>query len=192
MDKTKKVLSKLLQESAKTYTDEMFEWYQTRTLKHINLVRKYIDKLDMSDSEKELRKENHDTSKFEESELVPYIWITWKYYCLDNKLTFDDYNPPEDLDDIMNNATHHHITQNSHHPEYHSPDKTNLLNRDDRDKPPEEMVDATKMGDDDIKEMCADWSAMSEERGTNTPQEWAKRNVNIRWKFNKKTRRINL
>jgi hypothetical protein len=31
--------------------------------------------------------------------------------------------------------------------------------------------------------MCADWCAMSEELGTNSPKNWADKNVNIRWKF---------
>ena len=51
-----------------------------------------------------------------------------------------------------------------------------------RDKPPEEMIDATKMPDLDIAEMVADWCAVSEERG-NTPKSWADKNVNVRWKF---------
>ena len=38
------------------------------------------------------------------------------------------------------------------------------------------------MIDDDIKEMVADWCAMSEEKG-NTPKEWADKVVNKRWKF---------
>lgn len=165
-------------------TDEMNEWHDTRTNKHINFVREYIDKLpDMSDEDKESRKEAHDQSKFEAPEHEAYVWVTWKYKCMDDGKNFEDYNPPEDIDDLMNQATHHHITTNSHHPEYHSPDQQDLLNRDDRDKPPEKMVDATSMPDLDIMEMCADWSAMSAERGTNTPQEWAKSNVNVRWKF---------
>jgi len=32
---------------------------------------------------------------------------------------------------------------------------------------------------------CADWAAMSEEKGTNTPQGWAGKNINKRWKFTK-------
>jgi hypothetical protein len=33
--------------------------------------------------------------------------------------------------------------------------------------------------------MVADWASVSEERG-NSPKSWAKKNVNVRWKFNKK------
>jgi len=58
----------------------------------------------------------------------------------------------------------------------------NLINKNDRDEPPAEMVDATKMPDLDLAEMVADFCAMSEEKG-NTPQSWADRNVNKRWKF---------
>lgn len=165
-------------------TKEMNDWYNKRTSNHIALVRKYIDKLDMMPSDRADRKRNHDLSKFKAPEYDPYVWITWKYRCADTGQNFEDFNPPTNIDEMMNTATHHHITTNSHHPEYHSPDQTNLLNRGDRDKPPSKMVDATLMPDGDIKEMCADWAAMSEERG-NTPQDWAKKNVNIRWKFTK-------
>jgi hypothetical protein len=44
------------------------------------------------------------------------------------------------------------------------------------------MVDASKMPDVSLAEMCADWMAMAEEKGTN-PLTWAEKNVNIRWKF---------
>ena len=90
----------------------------------------------------------------------------------------------------MNNASNMHVNSNSHHPECHSNQTDNLINRDDRDRPPEEMVDATKMTDLDIAEMVADWSAMSEEKGTNTPMEWADKNVNIRWKFKKEQKEL--
>jgi hypothetical protein len=76
----------------------------------------------------------------------------------------------------------HHVKSNAHHPESHTEQKGELLNRENRDKPPKEIVDATKMGEIDIIEMVADWCAMSEEKGGN-PKDWADKNVNIRWKF---------
>jgi len=82
----------------------------------------------------------------------------------------------------MHEATTHHVTQNSHHPEAHSPTTDNLINKEDRDKPPSSIIDATTMPELDIAEMVADWCAMSEEKG-GTPREWAERNVNVRWQF---------
>ena len=159
---------------------EMVTWYKERTNRHINFVRKYIDKLpDMMESEKEVRKRKHDSSKFSEPELSPYIWISWKYKCLaDPDKNFEDYNPPSNIDEMMNKATHHHVTTNSHHPEFHQ--DTKLEERDSE----RSIVDATKMPDVDIMEMCADWCAMSEELN-NDPYEWAKNTVNKKWKFTK-------
>ena len=57
-----------------------------------------------------------------------------------------------------------------------------MINRQDRDKPPSEIIGATKMPILSVGEMCADWFAMSEEKKTN-PKTWADKNVNIRWKF---------
>jgi hypothetical protein len=72
---------------------------------------------------------------------------------------------------------------NLHHPEYyHVGPVVDFINREDRDKPPKTMVNATKMPDLSIAEMVADWLAMSEEKKTK-PKEWADKNVNIRWKF---------
>ncbi len=59
-----------------------------------------------------------------------------------------------------------------------------VINEEDRDEPPDDIIDATKMGDIDIIEMVADWCAMSEERG-NHSKDWADKNVGVRWKFDK-------
>lgn len=82
----------------------------------------------------------------------------------------------------MNESTQHHVLNNSHHPEFHSDKRVGVINRSDRDKPPSEIIDATKMPDIDIGEMCADWFSMSEEKKSN-PKDWADKNVNKRWKF---------
>lgn len=83
----------------------------------------------------------------------------------------------------MNSASEHHVHSNRHHPEFY--DDTGKINREDRDKKPDKIVDATKMEDLDIAEMISDWLAMSEERG-NKCIDWADKNVNIRWKFTDK------
>ena len=169
--------------------EKMFDWFNKRTKRHIDLVHKYMARLAVSDRKYvDLidRFGSHDASKFEDPEMDPYIYVSWQYKCKDDGVDFD---VPEDMDKKMNAATQHHVLNNSHHPEYHQEKKTGLINRSDRDKPPEEMIDATKMPDLDIAEMCADWCAMSEEKG-NTPQAWAKKNVNVRWKFTEEQEKL--
>ena len=82
----------------------------------------------------------------------------------------------------MDEATIHHIKNNRHHPEFHTDQVEGILNTNDRDKPPEELVDGTKMPDLDIAEMCADWCAMAEEL-KNNPIKWADDNIGVRWRF---------
>jgi len=163
-------------------TDEMKEHFKKRTDKHIGLVQKYCQKIDDL-GQKGLtdimdRAEVHDASKYEEPEYTPYVYLTWQYKCKDDGV---DSGFSKEIKDNMNTATNHHVKHNRHHVEAHT-DQDDVINREDRDKPPEEMIDGTKMGELDIAEMCADWCAMSEERG-NTPQSWADKNVNVRWKF---------
>ena len=164
-------------------TPEMKDWFVKRTNNHISLVQKWCRTLEEYDPImfKGLveRSETHDDSKFEEPEMTPYIYTTWQYKCKDDG---KEFNPPQDIKDQMNQATFHHIKNNTHHPESHTEQTQNILNREDRDKPPETLVDATKMKDLDIGEMVADWLAMSDEKKSN-PKNWADKNVNIRWKF---------
>lgn len=161
---------------------KMRNWFDKRTNNHIKLVQKYCDKILEYDGDKyaELieRSEVHDQSKFKDPEVDPYVYITWDYKCKDDGVEFEC---PEEMKDKMTEATEHHVNNNAHHPESHC-EKKGKINREDRDKPPEELIDATKMGDVDLAEMCCDWCAMSEEKG-NTPRSWADKNVNIRWKF---------
>ena len=167
-------------------TDEMRKHFDKRTDMHIDLVRKYCKKLadEYGDRFKGIieRGEIHDDSKKKEPELEPYIFITWDYKKKgDGEEKGADF--PEQIKDLMNEASNHHIQHNRHHPEFHDPNKKdNMINKEDRDAVPDEMIDATAMTDLDIAEMVCDWMAMSEEKG-NTPQEWAKKNVNKRWKF---------
>lgn len=166
-------------------TKEMKEQFDKRTKRHIKLVGKYckkIAKYDPSRFDKLLeRLKVHDDSKFKAPEYEPYLWITWQYKCKD---AGEEFTLPPGFADKMSVATLHHVTTNSHHPEYHSPRKTGLINRENRDKPPKEKVDATTMPEIDVAEMVADWCGMAEEKNTN-PKEWARNNVNVRWKFTK-------
>lgn len=163
---------------------EMEDWFKQRTNRHIGLVQYYCRKIYEYDPARfpniiKLGKV-HDQSKFNNPEYDPYVLITWDYRCKDKGVKF---TLPDDIKKQMNMATNVHILTNQHHPEFWSPKEANLINRED--KPPEEMVDATKMTDEAIGEMAADWCAMSTEKG-NTPQQWADKNVNIRWKFTDK------
>jgi hypothetical protein len=166
-------------------SEEMIEWFEERTKKHISLVQKYCDKIYKYDPDRfdgiiERGKE-HDSSKYGGIERNPYIIISWNYKSKDKGTTLEF---PKYIKDKLNEATLHHITTNQHHPDYWSPRKTSLLNNNDRDKPPEKIVDATAMDDLSICEMCCDWLGMSDEKGSDVV-EWAKNNINRRWKFTK-------
>ena len=172
-------------------TEEMRKFYEKRTKKHISLVQKYCKKIYEYDKDRFdgliERGKVHDQSKYENPEKDPYIYITWDYKCKDGGVKFEI---PEKIKDKMNNATNHHVKHNAHHPEYHFDNKdSNLINREDRDKPPVKKIDATKMTDLDIAEMVADWLGMSEEKNSN-PKDWADKNVNVRWKFTKKQKNL--
>lgn len=162
---------------------EMKDFFFERNNRHIDLVKKYCKKIyDSYGDEYEgiiERGEDHDASKFKDPEMEPYILTTWDYKCKDDGT---DSGLTEEDKKFMDEATDHHVNNNSHHPEYHSKVE-NKVNREDRDAPPDKSVDGTGMGTLDIAEMCADWCAMSEEKGTNTPHEWAKKNIGVRWDF---------
>jgi|GEM_PF-1015485 len=174
-----------LSENDNEPTREMEDFFEKRTEEHIDRVQKNMKRLsellpDVDKDEIDKRAGEHDASKYKEPERTPYVYVTWDYKCKDDKVDFDI---PESIKDEMNKATETHVKQNAHHPEYHSSKEVDLINREDRDKPPKEMIDATSMKDIDIIEMVADWVAMSQEKGTNTI-DWADKNVNVRWKFN--------
>ena len=82
----------------------------------------------------------------------------------------------------MMEATEHHVLNNRHHPEFHGDRTKNVINLSDRDKSTSEIINAERMSNIDIAEMCADWLAVSEERGT-VATDWADKNINVRWKF---------
>lgn len=174
----------LTRKDSEEITLEMLDFFDKRTEKHIKLVQKYCQKIYEYDKDRFEglleRSEDHDQSKYDDLELDPYIYITWEYHCKDLGKAC---NYSKEIRNKMNEATNHHVLTNRHHPEYHSKSTDeNTINREDRDAIPDKTVDATAMSDLDIGEMCADWCAMSEERG-NTPTAWADKNINKRWKF---------
>jgi hypothetical protein len=165
------------------YYNIMRAWFYKRLRIHIEYVQKYCRKIEEYDA---IRFEGlikrgliHDQNKYEDPEIEPYIFITWKYKCKENGF---DFVLSEDMQAKAVMATEHHVNNNSHHPEFHCSRCNNIINRANRDEPPDEIIDATGMPVFDIAEMVADWMAVSEEKG-NCPIDWADRNVNKRWKF---------
>ena len=160
---------------------EKKDYFNKRTKKHIERVQKACKKIvdKYPEYEKLLEQcKDHDSSKFEEPEMSPYIELTWS-----KKEDSDAKSTKE-----MNDATLHHIKNNKHHPEYHNKDKANIssTNRDESI----ECISADKMDDISIAEMVADWQAMSEELKTNTSREWYNEVKNVRWSWNKEQNKL--
>jgi hypothetical protein len=161
--------------------EDMKEHFMNRTIRHIKKVHTFCDLIVSQFPDlKELSnvKIHHDLSKFEDPEHVPYVYIAWKYK-MDKE--GKDIVVPYSMKEKMIKATEHHVNNNKHHPEYWSNETDNLINPENRDKPLR-LIDATKMPDIYIAEMCADWMAVSKERGSN-PIEWADMNIGTRWHF---------
>ncbi len=164
-------------------TTEMLKHYYKRTEHHIDLVKKWYEmiiyefpiynRIDIND---------HDLSKYSDPELTPYIYLTWNYHCKDNNIPF---TVSDQLQEKINEATLHHRKNNKHHPEFWDKNfDSSMFNSINRDEVGESMVDATEMPIRFILELLADWCAVSEEKKTN-PFDWAKKNIGIRWKFDK-------
>ena len=169
----------------KSISQDMVDHFKQRTELHISLVQKYLQQIiDLNDKRIDnnlLEKEKaHDQSKYEDPEYQPYLHVNWSYHLKDKG---EQYDPPQEIKDQMQEATFHHVKNNPHHPEYWDVETTiDSINRADRDKPPEKMANATTMPLSYVAAMVADWMAMSEEKGTN-PADWAKANIDKRWKF---------
>lgn len=155
-------------------TQEMVDWFNERTRRHIALAQKYGAAIaeafpEYSSLPDEMR--DHDASKFTEPEYTPYVFMTWQK-------KHSDFKPPDSVN--IQATTLHHVVNNSHHPESWSPNPA--INAQNRDAPPAEIVDATRMPEIAIAEMCADWAAMGEELG-NSPLDWAESQIGKRWRF---------
>lgn len=170
-------------------TTEQLDFFYVRTRNHIDLVKKYIVKIYNFLYNPLLldRRVSHDQSKYLEPELTPYVFTTWVYHCKNVNIPFE---VSESLKTQMREATYHHVKNNRHHPEFHDSETTiECINSKDRDKPPEKMVSGYNMSNIDIAEMVADWCAMSEELNS-SPYDWAKANINVRWKFTPKQEKL--
>ena len=163
-------------------SDEKEQWFIDRTSKHIKLVQAAVNKIAEAYpefAELEQQAAEHDATKFQEPEYTPYISISWRYKIGDRSGGTEAEKAAE------NKATIHHVTTNSHHPEYHLKNKEDAnISKNDRDKS-DKVVDASGMPDIDVAEMVADWQAMSEELKKNTAREWYNQQKDVRWHFSK-------
>ncbi len=166
-------------------TKQMIGHFEQRTAMHIRLVKKYAKILSkiikMSDKTKsKFNKQlsNHDEDKYSKQLRQGYIFISWRYYVGDQK--FKQMLGKVDQE-LLNRTTQKHVKRNKHHPEHWEFSDQPAINLTDRDKPLR-LVDATKMDKISLAQMVCDWCAMSQERN-NSPFDWAKQNINVRWKF---------
>ena len=169
-----------------TITQQMKDFFNERTSQHISRVQKYAKSIEEYDPVKfkglVTQAKHHDDSKWEEPEYSPYLFITWEYKCKDDGTKFI---VSDGMRERMSKATEHHVKNpnNRHHPESGSRTKTDLINRENRDKPIKgRTIDAKHMNNVDIGELVADWLSMGEEKGTST-KKWADDNIGKRWDF---------
>lgn len=154
---------KMIAEDSAKPTEAMVRNFEKRTQEHIDRVAKYLKHFykvtDLGDELLE-RAKSHDKSKYGPEERGPYIWITEFYRCKNNGEPFEY---PPGVQEQTKQASHHHVTTNRHHPEFHESPKD--------------------MSTIDIFEMVADWAAMAEELGEGSPRGWADKNIGSRWEF---------
>lgn len=146
-------------------TPEMISFFETRTRAHIERVRRCLALLaDGSEHVAELteRARQHDASKFEPEERIPYIWLTEFHRCRFRGLPF---SYPAGMEERVRQAMHHHVTTNRHHPEF--------------------FADANEMSEVDLMEMVCDWTAMSQEFGQDggSARGWADKTIGHRVHF---------
>lgn len=145
-------------------TVEMDKWYRYRTFNHILLVKKFCRKImhfrHYEYSQLIDRSASHDQSKYGDAEYAPYVHLTWKHKMKSQGV---EYVLSEDMSAQIKIAIRHHLTMNSHHPEYFS--------------------NINAMQGCDLAEMVADWCAMGNELG-NSAKDWADKKIGHKWEFN--------
>lgn len=141
------------------YIDRFIE----RTEKHISRVNKYGAILGIEFP-------NHDWDKLNTKLLRGYSLMSKENLTQEERKLIDE-------------ATLFHITNNEHHPEYWT--TTDITGFTRSNPNPNGIIEATRMLDLPLIEMCCDWCAMSEEFN-NSPFEWFDVVNGIRWKFTEK------
>jgi hypothetical protein len=160
---------------------EKEQYFRDRTNKHIGLVQNAAAKIvaaypEFADLLTMCR--HHDASKFCEPECSPYVELTWQHKQDGHK----NYQTPGAIsDEKINQATMHHVLNNTHHPEHWNQANAGIdpSNRNKGVK----CISAAAMPPLAIAEMVADWQAMSEELRTNTAREWYNKQKGVRWNF---------
>lgn len=176
----RKILEHMLLENEKE------EWFDHRTLKHIDLVQKAAKKIEQAhilngeDCGNLMQAvSDHDASKLVEPERTPYVELTWQHKTKQRKYETPGTLPEKDIND----ATMHHILNNDHHPEFWNKEAAKNGKGEADDVKKVQCLDASKMPDLSIAEMVADWQAMSEELKKNTAREWYNSQKDVRWHF---------
>lgn len=162
----------------KTLSVAMAEFSYVRMEKHRGLVLDNIKKLlehkedliktlglsedQFNDFSNKLiqRAEQHDLSKYLEPEKIAYIYLNWKFD--QEKIHKMEYNYPDRIQEIVNQAIQHHYQHNSHHSEFHCY-KEDGTQEDNKEKIKELLKNMSNL---DLLEMVADWMAVSQEYGT--------------------------
>lgn len=153
-------------------TPEMVAFYERRTNKHIERVRRCLMLLaQVTNHGEELveRARIHDASKFGPEERIAYVWLTEFHRCRRNGESFEY---PPGVAEAVTLAVHHHVTTNRHHPEFHAN--------------PNDMSDVDRI------EMVCDWTAMAQEFGQDggSARGWAAKTVGKRVAFNAEKQRF--
>lgn len=144
-------------------TQEMVSYFEERTHYHINKVNEYGKKIGRDYT-------FHDLDKMKDNLIAQYVILTWS-----KKPDVNFLMTPE-LNQKIQQATFSHIKANEHHPEYWVED-VQLNSPEARN-----CIEPSKMPDEAILEMCADWCACSEENKSD-PFDWFKQTKDKRWKW---------
>ena len=150
----------------------MIAFYERRTKEHIERVRRCLMFLATDSKQRDQlveRAKVHDASKFGSEERIPYIWLTEFHRC---RRSGDSFAYPGGVEELVQQAIHHHVTTNRHHPEFHG--------------------DPNEMSEIDLIEMVCDWTAMAQEfnHDGESARAWADKTVGVRIDFNQDNRRF--
>lgn len=148
-------------------TEEMTEFFVSRTKYHISLVQRHMKSLaGILPHGEELieRGTKHDESKWSEEEMIPYTWLTHFHKC---KRDGQSLVYPDGVEKAIKKAMTHHIAHNRHHHEFHQ--------------------DPNNMTEIDLIEMVCDWTAMSEElnQDSHSAKWWADKVVGKKINLNR-------
>ncbi|WP_425397556.1 DUF5662 family protein [Aeoliella sp.] len=153
-------------------TPDMIEFYERRTREHISRVRRCLEVMArVTDHAEELlqRASQHDASKFEPEERVPYIWLTEHHRC---RKSGKPFAYPPGVEAQVEAAIAHHMSHNRHHAEFHD--------------------DPNDMTEVDLIEMVCDWTAMAQEfhQCGGSARGWADKTIGVRVHFSDEKRQF--